>query len=239
MEQMMIRFKDVSFSYEKDELVLDDINLELFSGFTLLLGPNGSGKSTLLKLAAGVEKPDYGYVAIDKLDLWKDEISARKNLCYLPEHPDLTPYASLQEIINLVCRLRNESFKKGRAALKFFGLQKMAHRSVRELSMGQRRRAVFAAAIIGELKNILLDEPLEGMDLDIQREIIEWIYQRIKSEALIIAVSNFIKPFVHLVNQALVIKDGHVVHFKILPEDTRKKLALLEGLSQGKILEWD
>jgi len=118
----VIRFENVTFGYEKDVPVIDSADLELSSGLTLLLGPNGCGKSTLLKLASGVEKPDSGQITIEGCDLWKDEVAARRNLAYLPEQPDLTPYATLREIINLVCRLRGERLKTGEESLKFFGL---------------------------------------------------------------------------------------------------------------------
>jgi len=150
----------VSFAYEKDVPVLVGIDLEFQPGLTMLLGPNGCGKSTLLKLASGVEKPNAGQITIDAHNLWQDEVAARQNLAYVPEQPDLTPYATIREILNLVCRLRNEPLEKGIEALQFFSLHDLATRTVRELSLGQRRRAVFAAALIGTPRYILLDEPL-------------------------------------------------------------------------------
>jgi ABC-type multidrug transport system ATPase subunit len=169
---MMIRFQNVSFSYEGKERVLHSVNLEVQPGLSLLLGPNGCGKSTLLKLSSGVEIPDSGKIDIDGHDLWREEILARKGLAYVPEHPDLTPYASIKEILDFVCRLRGRSLEEGKKALAFFGLQHLAHRTIRELSMGQRRRAVFAACFVGTSSHILLDEPLEGMDRHIQKEIL-------------------------------------------------------------------
>jgi hypothetical protein len=56
--------------------------------------------------------------------------------------PDLTPYATLQQLLDLVCRLRGESRARGREALARAGLQRLGERAVRELSMDQRRRAV-------------------------------------------------------------------------------------------------
>jgi len=231
----MIRFKNVTFCYEEDMPIIESIDLEFSSGLTLLLGPNGCGKSTLLKLASGVEKPDSGQITIDGRDLWKDEVSARRNLAYLPEQPDLTPYATLKEIINLVCRLRKERLKAGEEALKFFGLHYVAQRTVRELSLGQRRRAVFAACLIGTQKYILLDEPLEGMDRSIQKEIQDWIYSRTRAGAVVIVVSHFIEKFNDLASQAVTIKDGQALLFKELPVFLDKKLAFLEALSKGSI----
>jgi len=231
----MIFFQNVSFSYEKGEPVLNEIDLEFSSGLVMLLGPNGCGKSTLLKLAAGVENPDSGQIEIDCHDLWKDEVKARQNLAYLPEQPDLTPYATINDILNLVCRLRNEPLEKGREALEFFSLHKTARRTVRELSLGERRRAVFAAALVGNPKNILLDEPLEGMDRNIQEEILNWIIHHVKAGSLIIVVSHSIEPFVDLATQAVTIKNGQAVHFKELPKNLDERLSYLDNISKGII----
>jgi len=231
----MIRFKNVTFSYEKDEHVLDSINLELSPGLTLLLGPNGCGKSTLLKLGSGVEKPDSGHITIDGHNLWKDEVAARNTIAYLPEQPDLTPYATLREILNLVCRLRGEPLEKGKEALRFFDLNKVSGRTVRELSLGQRRRAVFAGCLIGNPKHILLDEPLEGMDRSIQKEILEWIFRHTRDGAVVTVVSHSFEKFIELASHAATVKNGNVILFKKLPDKPKEKLSLLEGFSKGRI----
>jgi ABC-type multidrug transport system ATPase subunit len=231
----MIRFQDVSFRYEKGESILTDIHLDFPPGLTMLLGPNGCGKSTLLKLAAGVEKPDSGAITIDGADLWKNEIEARRNLAFVSEQPDLTPYATLKEIMNLVCRLRHEPLKKGREVLEFFDLGTLTSRTVRELSLGQRRRAVFAAAFIGEPQHILLDEPLEGMDRRIQQEILDWIQRRLSADAVLVIVSHTVEPFVSSLSRAVTIKEGRAVLFEDLPPVPEDRLKLLDSIAKGII----
>lgn len=231
----MIRFQQVSFSYEKEEKILHSIKLELHPGLTLLLGPNGCGKSTLLKLAAGVEIPDSGTISINGFDLWNEEVEARKELVYLPEHPDLSPYATINEILDLVCRLRGGSLDEGKKALEFFGLQHLASRTVRELSKGERRQAVFAACLIGTPSHILLDEPLEAMDRHIQKEILAWIKSHTQSDATVIVVSHSIEPFVELASQAVTIQGGQALRFKHLPDSDDKKLSFLEQLAEGRL----
>lgn len=230
---MMIRFQNVSFAYEKGENVLHSADVELNPGLSLLLGPNGCGKSTLLKLAAGVEIPDAGHITIDGHDIWEDEVIARKGLAYMPEHPDLTPYASIKEILDLVCHFREQPLEQGKIALEFFGLEHLSHRTVRELSMGQRRRAVFAACFIGTPSHILLDEPLEGMDRHIQKKILAWIENHTRSGAIVVIVSHTIEPFIELASAAVAVQSGRILRFKDLPDIYEKKEAFLEQLAEG------
>jgi len=234
METAVIRFIGTWFGYERESPVLKGVDLDLGPGLTLLLGPNGCGKSTLLKLAAGVERPDSGNVLIAGRDLWEDEIESRRKLAYLPEQPDLTPYASIGEIIDLVCRLRHIPIEEGRKALEFFGLRGESSRTVRELSMGQRRRAVFAAAVLGNPMQVILDEPLEGMDRIIQREIMKWTEERLERGAVIVVVSHAIEPFVSMAHCSVTLKEGKAFYFDDLPKNPAARFALLERIAKGE-----
>jgi len=229
----MINFENVSFAYEKSSPLFQSMNLTLGAGMTLLLGPNGSGKTTLLKLAAGVEKPDQGRIRIDDHDLWTDEVAARRALAYLPEHPDLTPYASIREIIRFVCRLRGEPLARGEEALATLNMDRVSGRSVRELSQGQRRRAVLAAAMIGRPGHLLLDEPLEAMDRRMRDDILVWIEGRIRDKASVVIVSHDLDPFAPLADSAVGMIDGTAAHIPSLPAVSEEKIILLERLARG------
>ncbi len=229
----MIRFEGAAFSYRETEPVLSGVDLEIPAGLTLLLGRNGCGKSTLLKMAAGVERPDRGRVTVDGLDLWVDEEAARRSLAYVPEQPDLTPYATVREILGLVCRLRGEPGQAADTALTLVGLDNLAHRSVRELSMGQRRRAVLAAARIGAPGHLLLDEPLEAMDRGAREDILAWIDSRLDDGATVVVVSHDIAPFAARADRAITVKEGRCVSPGELPRDPGERMNLLERLARG------
>ena len=230
----MIRLHQAAFSYRDAEPVLAGVDLEIAPGLTLLLGPNGCGKSTLLKLAAGIERPDSGRIEIDGHDLWTDEVAARRGLAYVPEQPDLTPYATVREILDLVCRLRGEPREQGREALERVGLGKLSHRSVRELSMGQRRRAVLAAALVGTPRNALLDEPLEAMDRGAREDLLAWTDRLVAAGAAVVVVSHEIEPFAPRATRALSVRDGRCVDAGPLPSDPAERLALLDRMARGE-----
>jgi ABC-type multidrug transport system ATPase subunit len=229
----MIRFQGTGFSYRDGQPVLSEVSLEIPAGLTLLLGPNGCGKSTLLKIAAGVERPDSGRVEVDGRDLWTDEAEARRTLAYVPEQPDLTPYATVREILGLVCRLRGEPRQAAERALELVGLDRLAHRSVRELSMGQRRRAVLAAARIGTPGHLLLDEPLEAMDRGAREDILDWIGGRLAAGATVVVVSHDIEPFAQKADRAFTVRDGRCLAGE-LPLNPEERMAALERLARGQ-----
>ena len=229
----MMLFKDVTFGYEPERAVIKNASFALRSGLTLLLGPNGCGKSTLLNLAAGVERPDQGQILIDGIDLWKKEAEARRSLAYLPEFAGITPYATLRDVLRLVCRLRKEPKESADRALEVFGLAHEAGRSVRELSSGQRKRVLFAAAYVGRPDHILLDEPLDALHRRIGDDVLAWIGERTAAGATVAIVSHAIEPFMELATRALTVRDGQVEANETLPTPSGERFRFLDSLARG------
>ncbi len=229
----MIRFEGVVFSYRDGLPVLDGASVALGAGLTLLLGPNGSGKSTLLRLAAGIERPDAGRVTILGKDLWTEEVAARRDLAYVPEQPDLTPYATLDEILRLVCRLRGEPVAVGRARLEAVGLGALSRRSVRELSMGQRRRVALAAAMVGRPRVLLLDEPLEAMDRVIRGAILSWVEEARQSGAAVLVAGHETEPLASCASRAVAVREGKPLVTEPLPDAPEARAAVLDDLARG------
>jgi ABC-2 type transport system ATP-binding protein len=230
----MIELEAVRFGYGDGGAVLDSVDLSLGPGLTLLVGPNGCGKSTLLKLAAGVEPPDAGRVKVAGHDLWRDEVAARRPLVYVPEHPDLTPYASLLEVLRLVARLRGEPRERATSALAEAGLAGRANASVRELSAGERRRALLAAAWIGSPRVALLDEPLESLDRGLRDRVLGWIEGLVGSGATVLVVSHQLEPFAPLATAVVTVREGRALGPLALTGDAARRLALLERFARGE-----
>ena len=236
----MIALRAVRFAYVSGRAgraappALDCPSLDVGAGLTLLLGPNGAGKSTLLRVAAGVERPDEGTVTVDGLDLWRDEAAARRRLAYVPEHPDLTPYATVAEVVALVCRLRGEPADAAEGALRRVGIADVAYRSVRELSMGQRRRALLAAALVGDVANVLLDEPLETMDRALRDLLLAWVGALAGSGRTVVVATHELEPFAALASRAIAVVGGVPRVLEPLPADGAERLALLERCARGE-----
>lgn len=229
----MIALRNVRFTYGHAGDALTCETLDVPPGVTLLLGPNGAGKSTLLKVIAGVEQPTSGRVEIGGYDLWSEEVASRAALAFVPEHPDLIPYATVGEVLGLVCRLRGRPVADGERALANVGLDGLGDRSVRELSMGQRRRAVLAAAFIGEPETLLLDEPLESMDRAMRTWLTSWIADASARGATVVVATHDVEPFVALANRAIVVARGVPRVIDPLPDEPVAKLTLLDRSARG------
>jgi ABC-2 type transport system ATP-binding protein len=233
VNERRIEFKKVDFTYLPGVPVWSAVDLMIGSGLTLILGANGSGKSTLLKLAVGVEKPDFGSVLVNGFDLWRHEVNARRDLAYVPEQPDVTPYASVEEILRLVCWLRGVEVTDAGEVLLEVGLEDLRKRSLRQLSKGQRRRALLAAALIGGPKTLVLDEPLDTMDRGIRVKISEWLEKVCRSGGLALVATHEIEPFAGLASRAIAVAKGRVQVFEPLPASLQDRLTLLERLGRS------
>lgn len=228
----MIRLEDVRFAYHGGPDVIRVPHLDIPRGLLLLLGPNGAGKSTLLRLIAGVERPRQGRILVEGLDLWRREVEARSNLVYVPEQPELTPYATIEEIVRLVCQLRGVDEAAGKQAIDRVGLGREARRSVRELSQGQRRRAVMAAALIGEASVLLLDEPLEAMDRGTRDDLLGWIHEASAVDRTVIVASHDFERLTQAAHAALAVEEGEVTLHEA-PADVEERRALFDRLARG------
>lgn len=206
----MIELRDIVFGYDPQRPTLEVPELRIDAGVTLVLGANGSGKSTLLRVIAGVERPRRGTITIDSLDLWRDEVGTRRQLAYVPETPDLTPYATVLDVLQLVASLRGAELAAVVDALDRVGLFELSNRTVRELSMGQRRRAMLATALVGEPNIVILDEPLETLDVAMRGFVRDWVNELRARGATVLVATHDVAAFSATTDARLQVRAGRV-----------------------------
>jgi ABC-type molybdenum transport system ATPase subunit/photorepair protein PhrA len=116
------------------------------------------------------------------------------------------------------------------------GLAEMARRSVRELSHGQRRRAVLAAAWIGRPRLLLLDEPFEAMDGNIRSEVLAWIENEVAGGAAAVVAAHTFEELASRASAALTIGEGGRPRLQTeLPGERRRRLAILATIARGQV----
>jgi ABC-2 type transport system ATP-binding protein len=147
-------------------VAVDDLSLTLRPGeIVALLGPNGAGKSTSLLAVAGALQPSRGAIRVGGADLATDPIGARARVGFADQPPSLYEFFTVSEQLAFVGESRGEHDRAGgERLLAELGLSGIAGRLCRELSFGMRQRVGLAAALVGGVRVVLLDETLNGLD---------------------------------------------------------------------------
>lgn len=169
--QAGVYVKDLLFSYSQNEPILQGLSLKIQPGERVaLLGPTGTGKSTFMETLVGLKEPLSGEIWIQGIPLEKNTLSQiRRQVGFCFQNPDdqLFMPTILEDItfgpLNYGLSPENAT-NIAHNLLTKFGLEKYAHRSVYELSGGQKRLAALAAVLALEPDILILDEPTNGLD---------------------------------------------------------------------------
>jgi len=150
-------------------------------------GPNGAGKTTLLRIVAGVIEPDGGAVELDGAILSGRHAAARRRLGYVPEAADPPGYLTVEELLALVAALKCAR-PLDSALRERLGVDALAHQRIERLSLGERRRACLAAALVGNPAALVLDEPSNGLDADGAQTLVDLLRElRAAGTAILLA----------------------------------------------------
>jgi ABC-2 type transport system ATP-binding protein len=149
---------------------VQDLSFSLRPGQVLgCLGPNGSGKSTTVKMLTGLLQPTRGLVQFDGNNIQDNLTEYRKLLGYVPEEPNLYPYLTGWEYLELVGTLRGMDRRdlesKTNSLLELFSMHQSRHASIGSYSKGMRQRILLIAAIMDNPEIFIFDEPLSGLDV--------------------------------------------------------------------------
>jgi zinc transport system ATP-binding protein len=180
--QLALELDDLSFRYERGELVLSGVDLAVAPGeFVAIAGPNGGGKTTLLRIALGLERPTSGRALLFGEPAASS--SQRRRLGYLAQRAQLGAGApaTVREVVasgrvaasRLVGPMRQRDRELVEQAIGRVGLAHRADAPLRTLSGGMQQRAFIAKALAGEPSVLALDEPTTGVDAESQDALAE------------------------------------------------------------------
>jgi len=168
----MIEAEHLTKRYDR-ALVVDGVSLSLpAGGVTAIIGPNGAGKSTLLSMIARLLPMDGGRVLVDGLDVTRtkgDELA--KRLAILRQENGLSVRLTVRDLVGFgrfphsKGRMGASDHAKVAEAIAYLDLSELAERYLDELSGGQRQRAFVAMVLAQDTGTILLDEPLNNLDI--------------------------------------------------------------------------
>jgi sodium transport system ATP-binding protein len=181
---------------------------------TGLLGPNGAGKSTTLRVLYTVMKPDQGGATIDGVDVVGNSLEARRRIGALPHGAGLYPQLSARENVAYYARLSGieESIIDDRVdgIIKLLEIGDFADRRTKGFSQGQRTKVSLARALVHDPKNIILDEPSNGLDVMATRSLRALILRLKDNGRCVLFSSHVMQEVAALCDDIVIIAAGKV-----------------------------
>jgi ABC-2 type transport system ATP-binding protein len=197
--------QDVTFNIEEAEIV----------GF---LGPNGAGKTTTLKMLSGLLYPSSGEVRVQGHVPWKREPELLRNITLVMGNRSQLvwdiPAADSLRVLQEIFRLPDAQYRRSLDELtELLDLGPLLHKPVRNLSLGERMKVEFAAALIHQPRVLFLDEPTIGLDVTMQTRIRRFVadYNR-HTGATILLTSHYMDDVVALCKRVVVIHHGRLLY---------------------------
>ena len=211
----MIEVRDLHKAFGAVKAV-DGVSFTARDGeITGLLGPNGAGKTTTLRMLYTLMAPDRGQVLVDGIDAAVDPLGVRRQLGVLPDARGLYKRLTARENIDYFARLHGlpEGLLKSRreALVEALEMADIADRRTEGFSQGQRVKTAIARALVHDPRNVILDEPTNGLDVMATRALRQFM-ARLKAEGRCVLFSSHIMQEVAaLCDRIVVIAHGRVV----------------------------
>jgi urea transport system ATP-binding protein len=224
----MLKLNNYNVAYGQSR-VISDMNLEIGEGEIIsLVGRNGMGKTTLLKSLIGMVPQESGQILLDGEDISEQQSHERvaSGIGFVPQGRMIFSTMTVTE--NIVTGLTTTGEKKVPEDLYelFPVLKEMGKRRGGNLSGGQQQQLAIARALASRPKLLVLDEPTEGIQPSIIREMAQTL-RRIRDErGLTILVSEQVLSFaLDVSDKVMVIEKGEIVHQESSAEADQKKIA--------------
>ena len=214
-----IEFKEVSFFYDKSKYAsVDDLSFTVKAGEKVgIIGQTGAGKSTILRMLTALDMPTKGSIFIDGHDLNTiHPVELRQNIGIMPQEPFLFD-GSLKENIELSAPISKEKMME---VIKMIGLEGLVKKSGagdgmnvgeggKNLSVGQRHLVALARAIVHNPSILILDEPTTGLDIGLERALVNKMDEIVEDKTLIVITHRF--TALDLVDRVIVLSEGKIV----------------------------
>ena len=213
-----VELKNLSKTYDKKILALEDINLTIEDGqFFVLLGPSGAGKTTTLRCIAGLEKIDSGSVLFDNESVTEDQPASR-DVSFVFQQFSLYPHYTVYENLAFPLRSPMRKLPEDEIKTKIENISKMLKISNKlknkatELSGGEMQRVAIGRALVRNPNIYLMDEPLSSLDAKLRESLrVELKSIQTNLNATILYVTHDQAEATTLADKIGVLKEGKIV----------------------------
>jgi len=210
----MIEVRQIARRFGSIEAVRDVSFTARDGAVTGLLGPNGAGKSTTLRILYTVLPPDAGTALVDGIDVARDPLAARRAIGVLPHQAGIYPQLTARENIRYFGELQGMQGpaleRRIDELVDELDLAEFADRRARGFSQGQRVRTAIARALVHSPRNVLLDEPTNGLDVMATRALRELIRRLRDLGHCVLFSSHVMQEVAALCDSIVVIDHGRV-----------------------------
>lgn len=186
-----IEIRGLTKVYGADRGVFD-LNLSLEEGEIFgFLGPNGAGKTTAMKMMTGLIRPQKGDVFVLGHHMQTEPAAALRQMGCILETAELYPYLTAEENLQQVLRFYPElSRDRIPQVLEMVGMERFAKEKAQRFSLGMKQRVGLAMALVHRPKVLVLDEPLNGLDVEGMVQIREILQRLAQMEGVTIFISS-------------------------------------------------
>jgi ABC-2 type transport system ATP-binding protein len=236
MSKAALEITDLKKTYDSGVVALKGITLAVTEGdFFALLGPNGAGKSSTIGIIASLVTKSAGKVKIFDIDTDENFPEAKRLLGVVSQEINFSNFEKVLDIVVTQAGFYGiplkEANKKAEITLKRLGLWEKRHEQARTLSGGFKRRLMIAKALIHEPKLLILDEPTAGVDIELRREMWDFLKEINASGTTIILTTHYLEEAEQLCKNIAIIDHGELV------ENTTMKSLLSRLDVQGFVLD--
>ena len=195
---------------------LRGIDLSVKEGdFYALLGTNGAGKSTTIGIITSLVNKTSGKVNVFGYDLDKDLVRAKQQIGLVPQEFNFNPFETVQQIVvnqaGYYGVSRKEAMKRSEKYLKQSNLWEKRNVRARMLSGGMKRRLMIARALMHEPRLLILDEPTAGVDIELRREMWEFLRELNENGTTIILTTHYLEEAEMLCRNIGIIQSGELI----------------------------
>ncbi|WP_333887896.1 ABC transporter ATP-binding protein [Clostridium sp.] len=221
-----LSISNLSFEYKKKIKVLNNISIALGKGeLVVIAGPNGCGKTTLMKLIFDLLEIQEGKIKINGLDSKK--IESKKDAMYLPSDNVLPDFLTGNEYVRLMCKMYDFQYDKTllKKLIGYYSLEKHIDSLIESYSHGMVKKIQLIAAFLIQPNLIIIDETLNGIDLEAKEVSKILIKKIVKKGKTVLMCTHDLELAEEIGERAILMYKGEV-HKDIIINDIKNKTNL-------------